>query len=390
MVPGGLGAQISFPPQRLGMWILRLDLPEKKQPSHQSFHQKRRKESNVSSKFPPEEEVERVPGGLGAQNLFPATESSFLQEGIRTGCPNTPSDGIVSHGKRDINSVGLLLGIKRLPGDPLLLRAKAYIYSFRGTVPLINGEEIFYVCHDDIWRQHGHRHPTGGCQKQCCHLDPSFHSADDGTGVMAGCRDSVESGWVVVRMMMRATCHCEVWACVCGKKWLQKRLFRLPGLAEARGKAIDKLGCEGIPGTKAEEKTIIFSKEQFNAGLRFPLPALFKEFLHFTQIPPVFIHPNIVPSADGMQHHKHAVQPRSHAAGELPDSTKGGATGHVVVRGAVGGAFGASGEAFHPKLLLGGPELRGHLVDWVGKGVLWLSQQIVRDRRQGEASARRC
>ena len=62
-------------------------------------------------------------------------------------------------------SVGLLLGIRRLPGDPLLLRVKAYIYSFRGTVPLINGEKIFYVCHDDIWRQHGHRHPTGGCQK---------------------------------------------------------------------------------------------------------------------------------------------------------------------------------------------------------------------------------
>ena len=42
-------------------------------------------------------------------------------------------------------SVGLLLGIKRLPRDPLLLRAKTYIYSFRGTVHFINGEEIFYV-----------------------------------------------------------------------------------------------------------------------------------------------------------------------------------------------------------------------------------------------------
>ena len=52
----------------------------------------------------------------------------------------------VSHGEREIyKSVGLLLGIKRLPGDPLLLRAKVYIYSFRGTVPLINGEEIFSV-----------------------------------------------------------------------------------------------------------------------------------------------------------------------------------------------------------------------------------------------------
>ncbi|KAL6323146.1 hypothetical protein AAG906_027420 [Vitis piasezkii] len=29
---------------------------------------------------------------------------------------------------------------------------------------------------------------------------------------------------------------------------------------------------------------IIFTKEHFNAGLRFPLPALFKEFLHFSKI----------------------------------------------------------------------------------------------------------
>ena len=70
-----------------------------------------------------------------------------LQKDIRTGCPDTPSDGFVSHGQRKIyKSVGLLLGIKRLPGDhPLLLRVKAYIYSFRGTAPFINGEEIFYV-----------------------------------------------------------------------------------------------------------------------------------------------------------------------------------------------------------------------------------------------------
>ena len=67
-------------------------------------------------------------------------------KGIRTGCPDTPSDGLVSHGEREIDkSVGLLLGIKRLPGDPFLLRVKAYIYSFRGTAPFINGEKIFYV-----------------------------------------------------------------------------------------------------------------------------------------------------------------------------------------------------------------------------------------------------
>ena len=68
-------------------------------------------------------------------------------KGIRTGCPDAPSDGFVSHGQREgYKSVGLLLGIRRLPGDhPFFLRAKAYIYSFRGTVPLINGEEIFSV-----------------------------------------------------------------------------------------------------------------------------------------------------------------------------------------------------------------------------------------------------
>ena len=67
-------------------------------------------------------------------------------KGIRTGCPDTPSDGFVSHGKRErYKSVDLLLGLQRLPGDPFLLRVKAYIYSFRDTAPFINGEEIFYV-----------------------------------------------------------------------------------------------------------------------------------------------------------------------------------------------------------------------------------------------------
>ncbi|RVX12513.1 hypothetical protein CK203_011817 [Vitis vinifera] len=50
-------------------------------------------------------------------------------------------------------------------------------------------------------------------------------------------------------------------------------------------------GEDVVSTEKAEQDTIIFSNEQFNAGLRFPLPALFKEFLHFTKIPPVFIHP---------------------------------------------------------------------------------------------------
>ncbi|RVW70471.1 hypothetical protein CK203_058329 [Vitis vinifera] len=51
---------------------------------------------------------------------------------------------------------------------------------------------------------------------------------------------------------------------------------------------------EAVSTEKAEGRAIPFSKEQFNAGLRFPLRVLFKEFLHFTQIPPAFIHPNTV------------------------------------------------------------------------------------------------
>ena len=37
-------------------------------------------------------------------------------KGVRTGCPDTPSDGFVSRGQRDrYKSVGLLLGIASLP-----------------------------------------------------------------------------------------------------------------------------------------------------------------------------------------------------------------------------------------------------------------------------------
>ncbi|RVW50662.1 hypothetical protein CK203_073390 [Vitis vinifera] len=45
---------------------------------------------------------------------------------------------------------------------------------------------------------------------------------------------------------------------------------------------------------KSEDNSIFFTKEQFNARLQFPLPSLFREFFHFTQIPPTYIHPNMV------------------------------------------------------------------------------------------------
>ena len=43
---------------------------------------------------------------------------------------------------------------------------------------------------------------------------------------------------------------------------------------------------------KVGHNAIYFTKEQFNAGLRFPLPSIFKEFFHYTQIPLAYIHPN--------------------------------------------------------------------------------------------------
>ena len=133
------------------------------------------------------------------------------------------------------------------------------------------------------------------------------------------------------------------------------------------GVIVEFLNGEDVVSTeKAEQDTVIFSKEQFNAGLRFLLPALFKEFLHFTQIPPAFIHPNIVWVLMGCSiinmlynldltllevffvyslkkvkndiFSMSAYLPSLQLVTELPNSTKGGATGHVVVRGAWAGS----------------------------------------------------
>ena len=51
--------------------------------------------------------------------------------------------------ERDINQLAFYQILGGYQWDPFLVRVKAYIYSFRGTVPLINGDEIFYVVYDD-------------------------------------------------------------------------------------------------------------------------------------------------------------------------------------------------------------------------------------------------
>ena len=48
------------------------------------------------------------------------------------------------------------------------------------------------------------------------------------------------------------------------------------------GVLVELMDGEAMSTEKAEDHAIVFSKEQFNTRLRFPLLSLFKEFLHFT------------------------------------------------------------------------------------------------------------
>ena len=118
---------------------------------------------------------------------------------------------------------------------------------------------------------------------------------------------------------------------------------------------------EAVSIEKSADNAIYFSKEQFNAGHRFPLPSLFKEFLHFTQIPPAYVHPNIVRVLIGYNilnmlfnldlsllevffvytikkgktdlFNLFAHIPSLQSVTNIPDSNKGGAKGHVLVKG---------------------------------------------------------
>ena len=127
------------------------------------------------------------------------------------------------------------------------------------------------------------------------------------------------------------------------------------------GVSVELTDGEAVSIEKNEDNAIFFTKEQFNAGLWFPLPSLFKEFLHFTQIPPAYIHPNMVRVLMGcsilgmlfdldlsllevlfiysIKKVKNdifsfvASLPSLQLVTSLPDSTKGAAKGHVLVKG---------------------------------------------------------
>ena len=43
-----------------------------------------------------------------------------------------------------------------------------------------------------------------------------------------------------------------------------------------------------------DDNAVFFNWEQLAAGLRFPVPALVKQFLHFTRAPPALVHLNVI------------------------------------------------------------------------------------------------
>ena len=47
------------------------------------------------------------------------------------------------------------------------------------------------------------------------------------------------------------------------------------------------------PTIGGADDVVYFTREQFSVGLRFPIPSLVNQCLHFTRAPPVLIHPNV-------------------------------------------------------------------------------------------------
>lgn len=127
------------------------------------------------------------------------------------------------------------------------------------------------------------------------------------------------------------------------------------------GVYIQLLEGDVVPTNKSEDNSICFTKEQFNAGLRLPLPSLFKQFLHYTRISPTLIHPNVVRVLMGcsildmlfsldlslleilfvytIKKAKNDIFslaaniPSLQLVTGFPDSTKRAARGHVLVKG---------------------------------------------------------
>ena len=110
-----------------------------------------------------------------------------------------------------------------------------------------------------------------------------------------------------------------------------------------------------------EHNVVFFTREHLATGLRFPVPTMVKQFLHFTWAPPTLIHPNVILILIGccvLNHLYHldltlvelfiiyflnigsggrmsmsVLSPRLQIVNWLPDSPKTEAKGALLVRG---------------------------------------------------------
>ena len=124
-----------------------------------------------------------------------------------------------------------------------------------------------------------------------------------------------------------------------------------------------------------EHNGVFFTREHLAAGLCFPMPAIVKQFLHFTREPPALIHPNVTRILIGCCVLNHLYQldlmlvelfiiyllnigsggrmsmsvlsPRLHIVNGLPDSPKTEAKGALLVRGPWDETSGSPGSPFN-------------------------------------------
>ena len=134
---------------------------------------------------------------------------------------------------------------------------------------------------------------------------------------------------------------------------------------------------EAMSSANLPSNMMYFTKEQFTTGLCLAIPSLFKQFLHFTQIPLVFIHLNFVRVLMGCSvldmlfqldfyllevlfiytvkmSKKERFGLFSHILSlqlvtDLPDSCKGWAKGHVLVSGPWSGSSEGPDKVFSPQ-----------------------------------------
>ncbi|KAL6324329.1 hypothetical protein AAG906_012575 [Vitis piasezkii] len=141
---------------------------------------------------------------------------------------------------------------------------------------------------------------------------------------------------------------------------LSVKEFRERGIPN--GVSIELIDGEVRSIEKNEDHAIFFNKE---------------EFRHFTQIPPAYLHPNMVRKVKNDIFSFVASLPSLQLVTSLPDSTKGAAKGHVLVKGVWAGLAVHPDRPFAPNYIVGlltyftslgvGQDKRGKLVEWVEK-----------------------